>query len=105
MGNLFGPGGEGKPAKSATPVDKGKAAVKKDPNNVLGGYTEKTRPDGTTGKISSGGFIDDGAKRMPGSTDAYAKALRAKLSARGGRGSTDLTGTRSYVNNWLGGVN
>lgn len=76
------------------------------PNNQVGGYTEATKPQGTS--ISSGGFIDDGARRMPSSNDPIytenLKRLRAALSSRSGRSSTSLSGTRPFVNTFLGGT-
>lgn len=76
------------------------------PNNQIGGYTEGTKPQGTS--ISSGGFVDDGARRMPSSNDPIymenLKRLRLQLSSRSGRTSTDLSGTRPFVNNFLGGT-
>lgn len=103
MGNLFGgdkkksatttKGGKG--GKNDTP-DKGERKVAKNPDNVLGGYTKDTIPDGYDGKISSGGFLDDGAKRMPSATDAVARENQAilarQIGARSGRESTNLTG-------------
>lgn len=73
------------------------------PNQVIGGQTA------TPGKpVSSGGFADDGARRMPSASDSIAmenlRKLRATLSSRSGRGSTNLSGTRSYVNTFLGGT-
>mgnify|MGYP000308268508 CR=1 FL=1 len=76
------------------------------PNNQVGGYTEATKPQGTS--ISSGGFVDDGARRMPSSNDPVynenLKRLRAALSSRSGRSSTSLSGTRPFVNTFLGGT-
>jgi len=76
------------------------------PNSTIGGYTESNKPAGTV--LSSGGFPDDGSRRMPSSNDPVAaenaRKLRNALSARSGRASTDLTGTRAYVNTFLGGT-
>lgn len=75
-------------------------------NQTTGGFTASDAPAGKG--VSSGGFIDDGAKRMPSSKDAiYAENLRKirqQLSARSGRASTNLAGTRAFVNNFLGGT-
>lgn len=74
-------------------------------NGVIGGVTS----DPAGRKISSGGFVDDGAKRMPSASDkttaenARQKALN--LTARSGRTATDLSGTRAFVNTFLGGTN
>lgn len=74
------------------------------PDNTIGGFTTDTAPAGA--KLSSGGFIDDGAKRMPSVNDAVQKnnldRIRRSLSGRSGRSSTDLSGTRAYVNNFMG---
>lgn len=81
-----------------------KAAATSTPNpSVIGGVT-KAQAGGAS--VSSGGFIDDNVRRMPSSSDAiYAenlRRLRSALTSRSGRVSTDLTGTRSYINNFLG---
>lgn len=59
-------------------------------------------------KLSSGGFPDDGAKRMPSASDKVAREnARKKVvlsSQKSGRASTNLSGTRTYVNNFLGGT-
>lgn len=74
-------------------------------NSTIGGITS----DPAGRKISSGGFVDDGAKRMPSAADAItgnnAKRIRNQLTSRSGRAATDLTGTRSYVSPFLGNVN
>ena len=75
------------------------------PNNVTGGYTSAT----SGGKpVSSGGFVDDGARRVPSASDNIAmenmRKLRATLTSRSGRASTNLSGTRSFVNTFLGGT-
>jgi hypothetical protein len=102
VGKLFG----GNKSAAATPGDAGRATVAKSPDNVLGGYTDKTKPEGT--KLSSGGFVDDGARRMPGMNDALAREnerrIRGQLSGRSGRAATNLSGTRAYLNNFLGGT-
>jgi hypothetical protein len=71
-------------------------------NSTIGGITS----DPAGRKISSGGFVDDGAQRMPSASDALtsnnAKKIRAQLVTRSGRAATDLTGTRSYVSPFLG---
>lgn len=90
MGGLFGGGGGGSSTQAAAQ------------NSTIGGL--KSDPAGR--KISSGGFVDDGAKRMPSASDALARENQrdtgAKLSNKSGRVSTNLSGTRSYVNTFLG---
>lgn len=74
-------------------------------NSQIGGLTadQAGRP------VSSGGFPDDGARRMPSASDKVsAENLRQKtlkLRSKSGRTSTDLSGTRAYVNSFLGGTN
>lgn len=66
----------------------------------------------TSNKATIGPYPDDGARRMPSSTSASAteaaRNQRLSVSARGGRTSTNLSGTmagiRSYVNTFLGGT-
>jgi hypothetical protein len=93
MGKLFGKNGRNGTAKA-------------DPNNVIGGYTKDNAPQGA--QLSSGGFIDDGARRMPSSSDAIQnenlRRLRLKLSSSSGRTADNLSGTRTYINNFLGGT-
>ena len=109
MSGLWGKkSSSGSSGSSSKPTDKGRAKVAKNPDNVLGGYTDKTKPEGYEGKISSGGYLDDGARRMPSANDAVAqeneRLIRAKLVGRSGRTATDLSGTRAYANNNLGGT-
>jgi hypothetical protein len=49
----------------------------KHPDNVIGGYTKKTAPEGS--KLSSGGFIDDGSRRMPSLNDPVARENEQRL--------------------------
>lgn len=91
MGGLFGGGSSG---------GGGSAAAAQ--NSTIGGITSDSAGRG----ISSGGFVDDGAKRMPSAADALvnnnAKKIRQQLVSRSGRTATDLTGTRAYVSPFLG---
>jgi hypothetical protein len=79
------------------------AATPAAPNQTIGGYTAATSGGAP---VSSGGFIDDGSRRMPSLGSALASEnmarLRQQLSSRSGRASTDLSGTRSYISNFLG---
>lgn len=88
MGNLFGGGGSPAPAPETG-------------NNTIGGYA--AAPD-----VSSGGFKNDGAKRMPSGNDKVQaenlRRLRQQLSSKSGRAANNLSGTRSYINNFLGGT-
>jgi hypothetical protein len=90
MGGLFGGG--------STTSSGGTAAQ----NSTIGGITS----DPAGRRISSGGFVDDGAKRMPSPNDKVsAESARKKalgLRGRSGRTSTDLSGTKAYVNTFLG---
>lgn len=83
-------------------------------NNGSRSGTSSTSPNAQIGGlpagpgVSSGGFADDGARRMPSASDKVAREnsrnKRLRLSASSGRQSTDLSGTRAYVNSFLGGV-
>lgn len=99
MGNLFGGGG----SSPATPAATSSAVAAQ--NSTIGGITSD--PAGRS--ISSGGFVDDGTKRMPSAGDAAAnnaaKRVRQQLVSRSGRTATDLTGTRAYVAPFLGNTN
>lgn len=100
MGGLFGGGAPAAAAAAAAPAA---------PSPVIGGYTAATNP--TTAPLSSGGYPDDGAKRMPSASDQVSlesmRKTQTALSARSGRQSTDLSsaGTRSYSNVFLGSTN
>lgn len=58
--------------------------------------------------MPGGGYPDDGARRMPSISSAVsleaAKRKRLQLSSGSGRTSTNLAGTQSYINSFLGGV-
>lgn len=75
------------------------------PTPQIGGY--KAKDAYVNGRaLSSGGFPDDGARRMPSLNDPVLKEnerlLANMMQRRFGRTATDLTGTRSYVNTYLG---
>jgi len=111
MGGLFGGGtpepenpGGGAPPASGTPDTSTTTTT----TSVLpqGGQIGGVKAADAGGrKLSSGGFPDDGARRMPSASDRVAAeaARLARLKKQGsGRVSTNLSGTRSYVNTFLG---
>ena len=70
-------------------------------NQQIGGY-EKGDPGVPKGvTLSSGGFVDNGARRMPTDNDAVYKEnlrrTRLMLSSRSGRASTDLSTRRTSI--------
>jgi hypothetical protein len=100
MTGLFGGGGGGDSGGGGGGGSTSPAPAAQ--NSVIGGVTS----DPAGRKISSGGFVDDNAKRMPSASDKVAQENMRRLalskSASSGRTSTNLSGTRTFVNTFLG---
>lgn len=94
MGGLFG-GGSSNTSTSTTLAQGGQ----------IGGVSAA---DAQGRKLSSGGFPDDGARRMPSSADPVAAENARKREvanmSMSGRQATALSGTRPFVNTFLGGT-
>ncbi len=113
MGNLFGsPQPEPNPGGSGT-VSGGTGDTPSTTTTTTSVLTQGGQIGGVTAdqaggrKLSSGGFPDDGAKRMPSASDrvaAEAARMARVAKQKSGRVSTNLSGTRSYINTFLGGT-
>lgn len=74
----------------------------------MGGFGSTPRAPKAGKAIVAGGFADDNIRSMPSINDPVAaenaRLRLLKLQSSSGRTSTDLSGTRPFVNTFLGGT-